>query len=98
LYFLLPINSSAQHDQLIDSLETLSSYERRRVVFGYLESQYDLLSQKGERDVFMEKVNKWAIFKKDKDLLKELQFIKRKQSAIADFPSEERQKKCLEYI
>lgn len=98
LYFLLPINSSAQHDQLIDSLETLSSYERRRVVFGYLESEYDLLSQKGERDVFMEKVNKWATFRKDKNLLKELQFIKRKQTAIADFPSEERQKKCLEHI
>jgi len=98
LYFLLPINSPAQHEQLIDSLENLTSFERRRVVFGYLESASDLLNQKGERAIFMEQVNRWATLKKDKDLVKELRFIKRKQTAVMNFPRENRENKCLEHI
>ena len=98
LYFLLPISSSAQHKQLIDSLENLSSYERRRVVFGYSEASADLLNQKGERDIFLGIIKEFAIQKNDKDLLKELQFIKRKQTEIMDFPRQEREYKLNEYI
>ncbi len=98
LFFLLPITSNAQHEQLIDSLGNLTSYERRRVVFGYLEVAGDLLNIKRERDIFLHQVQSFAIQKGDKDLLNEIRFIRRKQEVVNDFPRVEREQKCMECI
>lgn len=95
---LIPFKTIAQHEQLLDSLQHLTSYERRRVVFGYSESAADVLNIKKQRIYFFEQIRKFAIQKNDKDLLQQLQFMKRKQSEVMDFPRAEREKKCKECI
>lgn len=98
LYILLPSSISGQHQKFLDSLENLTSFERQRAVFGYSEAASDLLNRKGQRTIFLEQVRTFANRKNDKPLLEQLQFIKRKQSEVMDFPRAEREKKCKENI
>lgn len=99
-FLLVPISipSSGKHGDMIDSLEHLTSYERRRTVFGYLEAAARILNKEGEREIFMKEIRNFALQKNDADLLKELLFIERKQTMVMDFPRGERENRCLEFI
>ncbi|QBO57453.1 tetratricopeptide repeat protein [Chryseobacterium salivictor] len=94
LCFFLPSGIFAQHQKLLDSLERLSPIERQRVIYGYAESKADELNPKEKRLIFFEQIRKFAVQKKDRDLLLHLQLMKRKQSEVMDFPRAEREQKC----
>lgn len=98
LCFFLPSGIFAQHQKLLDSLERLSPIERQRVIYGYAESKADELNPKEKRLIFFEQIRKFAVQKKDRDLLLHLQLMKRKQSEVMDFPRAEREQKCREGI
>lgn len=98
LYLFLPFSIFAQHQKLLDSLEHLSPIERQRVIYGYAESKADDLNPKTQRLIFFEQIRKFAVQKKDRDLLLHLRLMKRKQTEVMDFPRAEREQKCREGI
>ncbi len=87
--------TSAQHDALIDSLKTRSSFERRRMIFGYAESKADSLNNKQKRDVFFEQLKNFAFSYQDQDLMQDILLMKQKQVLVMDFPREMREKKLI---
>lgn len=93
--FLFVLEVTAQHEQLLDSLKPLTSYERRRVVFGYTESISDSLASKERKEVFFKQVKQFALNENDIDLLKEINFMKKKQISVMDFHRSEREEKLL---
>lgn len=86
VYTFFIINLNAQHHKLIDSLEKESSKERRRIVLGYMESRSALLAQKNQFLLYLNQVEGFARSKKDKDLFKEIEFIKYKKAEVFDKP------------
>lgn len=98
LCVLFWFSGSSQHQQLLDSLRPISSYERRRVVFGYAEAHADLLSKKERRLFFLKQIKDFAILHKDQALINDVDFMKRKQIAVMDFPRIEREKKLIQFI
>ncbi len=87
--------TSAQHDALIDSLKTRSSFERRRMIFGYAESKADSLNNKQKRDVFLEQLKNFAFSYQDQDLLQDILLMKQKQVLVMDFSREMREEKLI---
>lgn len=88
----------AQHEKLLDSLRPLSSYERRRVIFGYAETTADFLNKKENRAIFLKQIKDFAILNKDQALANDVDFMKRKQVSVMDFPRGEREKRLINFI
>ena len=98
-YFLLFSSTTvAQHSSLFDSIQHLSSFDRRRAVFGYSETKADILNPPGKRAIFFEQLRQFAIQQKDNQLQEQLHFMKRKELEVMEFPVVQRRKKCEECI
>lgn len=98
LCILFWFTGTSQHQKLLDSLRPISSYERRRVVFGYAEANADFLSKKESRFFFLKQIRDFAILHKDQALINDVDFMKRKQITVMDFPRIEREKKLIQFI
>lgn len=80
--------SNAQHEKLIDSLKRTDSFEKRRIFYGYMESQGPMLRSTIKHDEYLTVVEQFAKENKERDLLREVEFVRVKKNAVYNFPRE----------
>lgn len=86
IYTVFIFHAHGQHKKLIDSLAGKSSLEKRRIFYGYMESEGPLLFPKQKRAEYLAVVEKYAKENNEKDLLREIEFVRYKKKEVYDFP------------
>lgn len=86
VYTFFIFNGYGQHEKLIDSLAGKSSFEKRRIFYGYMESKGSVLFPTQKRAEYLAVIEKFAKENNEKDLLREIEFVRYKKKEVYDFP------------